>query len=157
MFCCTSVPFKLHVEALYKLLRWCFIHDHYKYAHWITMHLLRPLYHWNKIFRCSQLSFKRKLFIRKSHREFSRTSLDHIYDEFRTSLERVWITSMRRVISLSTGVEVHVVYLRKSIIQPLFTGKPVVPKLPVYCNTWVHRLFKPKWDSCRVDYQAPWR
>ena len=49
--------------------------------------------------------------------------------------ERVWITSMRRVISLSTGVEVHVVYLRKSIIQPLFTGKPVVPKLPVYCNT----------------------
>ena len=152
MFCCTSIPFKLHVEALYKLLRWCFIHDHYKYARWITMHCF-DLYTIETKFSVVYNFFLKGNF---SFESLIGSFQERVWITSMTSLERVWITFMRRVISLSTGVEVHVVYLRKSIIQPLFTGKPVVPKLPVYCNTWVHRLSKPKWDSCRVDYQAPW-
>ena len=54
----------------------------------------------------------------------------HSESLIRTFQEWIWIKSMSRIISSLKGVDEQMIYLSRWTIQPLFTGKLVVPKLP---------------------------
>ena len=71
----------MSVPLLYKLLSWCFIYEHYNYAHWLTIHWFDLYTSEMKYPDVYNFFSKGNFSFQKSHREFSRLGLDQIHEQ----------------------------------------------------------------------------
>ena len=72
--------FKLHVEALHKLLSWYFIYDHYNYGCLLMMHWFNLYTTETKFLDVYNFLSKGNFSLQKLQRQFSRKGLDQFHE-----------------------------------------------------------------------------